>query len=100
MTKEEFDLAKATSNKIDKKEQDFSTINRLLGSCGLSAYIDGTPKNQFRKALGHICYDKELIKKVLESERDKITNELTELKKQFEDIKTAYQNKKETLNNS
>jgi hypothetical protein len=83
MTEEKFKQIKELKEKIEDKERKIRKIDLLISSCGLGCKITGTPKGTFRQAPEHYFSNKEEIIKILKLDREKISNELTELKKVF-----------------
>lgn len=83
MTEEKFKQIKELQDKIDYKERKIRNIDLLISSCGLSCKITGTPMGTFRQIPEHYFSNKEEIIKILQLDREKISNELTELKKVF-----------------
>jgi hypothetical protein len=83
MTEEKFKQIKELQDKIEDKERKIRNIDLLISSCGLGCKITGTPKGTFRKAPEHYFSNKEEIIKILQIDRDKMSNELSELKNAF-----------------
>lgn len=83
MTEDEFKQIKELQNKIEDNQRKIKNIDLLVSSCGLGCKITGTPKGSFRSVPEHYFYNKEEIVKLLQLDREKISNELIELKKVF-----------------
>ena len=83
MTEEKFKQIKELQDKIEDKERKIRSIDLLISSCGLGCKITGTPKGTFRQAPEHYFSDKEEIIRILQMDKDKISNELAELKNVF-----------------
>jgi hypothetical protein len=83
MTEEKFKQIKELQDKIENKERKIRNIDLLISSYGLGCKITGTPKGTFRQAPEHYFSNKEEIIKILQLDREKIINELIELKKVF-----------------
>ena len=84
MTEEKFKEIKELQSKIEKKQTNLRTIDGLLQSCGVGCKITGTPRYSFNFKLEYQFSDKSLIVQILESEKEKISNELKELQDLFE----------------
>lgn len=83
MTEEKFKHIKELQEKIEDKERKISNIDLLISSCGLGCKITGTHKGTFRQSTEHYFSDKEEIIKILQLDKEKISNELIELQKAF-----------------
>jgi len=83
MTEEKFKQIKELQDKIEDKERKIRNIDLLISSCGLGCKITGTLKGTFRQAPEYYFSNKQEIIKILQLDRGKICNELTELKKVF-----------------
>jgi hypothetical protein len=84
MTEEKFKEIKELQSKIEKKQTNLRTIDGLLQSCGVGCKITGTPIYSYNFKLEYQFSDKSLIVQILESEKEKISNELKELQNLFE----------------
>ena len=83
MTEEKFKQIKELQDKIEDKQRKIRNIDLLITSCGLGCKIIGTPKGSFRQAPEHYFSNKEEIIRILQLDKDKISNELLELQKLF-----------------
>ena len=83
MTEEKFKQIKELQDKIEDKERKIRNIHLLISSCGLDCKITGTPKGTFRQAPEYYFSNKVEIIRILQLDREKMSNELNELKKVF-----------------
>lgn len=86
MDSEKYLLAKELKEKIESVKYRIHQIEVLLPCCGLSCEIDGTPPNKFRRTNKYTSPNKEFIKKLLESDLEKLSSELISLTNQFDKI--------------
>jgi hypothetical protein len=83
MREEKFKQIKELQDKIEDKERKIRNIDLIISSCGLGCKITGTPKGTFRQAPEHYFSNKKEIIRILQLDKEKISNELNELKKVF-----------------
>ena len=86
MTEEKFIYIKDLKEKIEGQKRKLRSIEELMGGCGLSCKISGTPVNRFNHTVEYFFMGKDQIKDILKSEREKILNEITELEKTFSEL--------------
>ena len=78
------------SNKIDSLKSKVNSLAKIIGSCGITAQISGTPSGRF----GTIEYrftDSDLLKEILTKEKAKIEKQLQELEVEFSKISVTFQ---------
>ena len=81
--KEKFKEIKDIENNIEQKEYKIRVIDSLITSCGLSCKITGTPRGKFRTLPQYHFSNKEEIIKILKLDKEKLMDELIELKRIF-----------------
>ena len=83
MTEEKFNQITKLRNEIDNKERTIRIIDLLMGSDRLGCKITGDSKESYRQQPEHYFSNQEEIIKMLQLDKDKITIELSQLIKLF-----------------
>jgi hypothetical protein len=83
MTQEKFNQILKLRNEIDIKERTIRDIDSLLKSTKLGCKITGNSKESYRQPPEHYFSNQEEIIKMLQLDKDKITIELSQLIKLF-----------------
>lgn len=83
MTEEKFKQIKELKDKIEDKQCKNRNIDLLITSRELDCKINGTPKGNFRQVPEHYFSNKEEIIRILQFDRDKLANELSDLQMLF-----------------
>jgi hypothetical protein len=84
MTEEKFNGAKEILESIQRAEKAIKKINRLIESNNLGCKIFSL--NDSERYVDYELFDTEQIIKLLEYEKEKITNDLIILKKSFSEL--------------
>ena len=83
MTEEKFNQITKLKKEIENKERNIIDIDSLMTSTKLGCKITGVTKESYRQPPEHYFSNQEEIIKMLQLDKDKITIELSLLKKLF-----------------